>query len=97
MDRPGGIDVRDDDLVELHTPEAHDVIACELAACILGQRERVELRVDFAGHMARLSCRIAALQLEIGRKIAEALRPAVASIGLTMAALDRLGSDEGPT
>lgn len=39
---------------ELHTPEAHDVIACELTACVLGQRRRPELRVDFTGAMARL-------------------------------------------
>lgn len=33
----------------LHSPEAHDVISAELTACILGQRQRPELRVDTAG------------------------------------------------
>jgi hypothetical protein len=38
---------------DLHTPEAHDVIACELTACVLGQRRRPELRADVTGVLAR--------------------------------------------
>jgi hypothetical protein len=46
---------------DLHTPEAHDVITCELVACPLGQRrhaDRLDLRVDVAGAMARIARRL---------------------------------------
>lgn len=68
---------------ELHTPEAHDVIACELTACILGQRrhaDRLDLRVDVAGAMARIGRDFAAMQAEIGRRIVEAVAPALADL-----------------
>lgn len=58
---------------ELHTPEAHDVIACELTACVLGQRERVELRVDFAGRLAAITRAFADLQRQIGMRLLEAM------------------------
>lgn len=36
---------------ELHTREAHNVITAELVACTLGQRQRMELRVDTWGRL----------------------------------------------
>jgi len=36
---------------EPHTPETHDAITAELVACTLGQRERLELRVDMVGKL----------------------------------------------
>lgn len=32
-----------------HSDAAHDAITAELVACTLGQRQRLELRVDMAG------------------------------------------------
>jgi hypothetical protein len=67
-----------------HTPEAHDVIACELAACILGQRrhaDRLELRVDVVGQIARIARMHRALQEEIGARLVEALAPLVRALG----------------
>lgn len=69
--------------VEFHTPEAHDVITCELVACTLGQRrhaDRLELRVDVAGSLARISRAYAAFQLQIGEQIVAALRPLAAHL-----------------
>jgi hypothetical protein len=69
--------------VEDHTPEAHDVITCELVACTLGQRrhaDRLDLRVDVAGQMARIGRNLAAMQVEIGRRIVEAMAPALADL-----------------
>lgn len=60
--------------VELHTPEAHDVIACELTACILGQRrhrDRLELRVDVAGIVLRGLQSLARAVDDFCRKLAE--------------------------
>lgn len=65
---------------EPHTPEAHDVIACELVACTLGQRphrDRLELRVDVAGQIMRLSHDLAAAQARIAERLVEALAPLV--------------------
>lgn len=38
-----------DNRTPLHTAAAHDAITAELVACTLGQRQRLELRVDPAG------------------------------------------------
>lgn len=38
---------------QLHTADAHDVIAAELVACTLGQRRRPELRTDAFGAFTR--------------------------------------------
>lgn len=54
---------------EAHTPEAHDVITCELVACTLGQRrhrDRLDLRVDVAGQIARMARDVRAAQVRIG-------------------------------
>jgi len=40
-----------DDRTPLHTAAAHDAITAELVACTLGQRQRLELRVDVAGRI----------------------------------------------
>lgn len=60
--------------VELHTPEAHDVITCELVACTLGQRRRIELRVDFAGQFARIAQAYDEFQRQVGAALIAALR-----------------------
>jgi hypothetical protein len=68
---------------QLHEPEAHDVIAYELAACILGQRrhvDRVELRVDVAGQIMRMSRDLATLQAQVGARLVEALAPLAAHL-----------------
>lgn len=68
-------------VVEDHTPEAHDVIACELVACTLGQRrhrDRLELRVDVAGQIMRISRDLAAAQMRIGAQLVAALAPLAA-------------------
>lgn len=41
--------------VELHTDEAHSVIAAELVACTLGHRSRPELRMDPLGILVRFA------------------------------------------
>ncbi|WP_374457740.1 hypothetical protein [Nocardioides sp.] len=69
--------------VEDHTPEAHDVIACELGACILGQRrhrDRVELRVDVAGRIMSLSRNLLAVQEQLGERLVGALAPLAAHL-----------------
>lgn len=38
-------------VVAAHDEAAHECIAAELVACTLGQRERLELRVDIGGRM----------------------------------------------
>lgn len=69
--------------VEAHTPEAHDVITCEITACILGQRRhanRLELRVDVAGQILRLAREFAALQMHIGERLVEVFAPLVRAV-----------------
>lgn len=56
-----------------HEEAAHEVITAELVACTLGQRRRLELRVDPAGrllHEVR----------QLGRKFAEAFRSLPAEV-----------------
>lgn len=68
---------------QLHPPEAHDVIACELTACILGQRRhanRLDLRVDVAGQIMRMSRDLGTLQAQIGARLIEALVPLAAHL-----------------
>lgn len=69
--------------VEDHTPQAHGVIAAEITACILGHRrhaERLDLRVDVVGVMARIGRDFAAMQAELGRRIVEAMAPTLADL-----------------
>lgn len=80
--------------VDLHTPEAHDVIACELTACILGQRwhdDRLDLRVDVAGQMHRIGRQLARMQLELSQRIADAIRPGLDNLARSMARLEQRG------
>lgn len=46
--------------MEQHTPEAEATIMAELNSCVLGHRERLELRVDSAGRALHSLARVRA-------------------------------------
>jgi hypothetical protein len=76
---------------EVHAPEAHDVIACELTACILGQRrhaDRLELRVDVTGRILAMARQLDDLKLYVGQRMLEALKPLTRAMAKAVAEIE---------
>lgn len=63
-----------------HDPDASRVIAAELAACLLGARERTELRMDSTGHIARIGLAFGFMTADLGAKLRPALARATEAI-----------------
>jgi hypothetical protein len=68
-------------------------IAAVLATCVLGGRERTELRMDAPGHIARLSIAHRIAMTAIGERLLPAMRRAALSVQRLNLAL---GSSDTP-